>query len=574
MWGEIIYVPADSSWNLKGTIDSTFTDGCESDTCNKFNTCAYLHPTESLNKAVCHCSTGILGEVSDPLLVPQCETTEEWDFSSDSECDDGKIITGYGICSEVTDETCAKYIHPESLQEKILDYEKMCYFKSTLSYEVVYLTTDAPECASAYEDLTDTQVADWGFTTDKFNSSICDWLQDTQQSCKMSSIYCKNEGTSFKFEIKMKPELPSTMYEWVDSDKTYFTETVIPAINTNSVKFSFLLQSLTTTVEDTRRDISNDNCENSDEDENACDKTHTKYCLNYDISFSRCYCEPGYEGDTCSDIIEVCTGITCLNKGTCSEGLKGASPDGINFNCECQDNWNGQYCETDVTPLECSASPALICDAGGAGSGRCIEPGVSNTGQRYCACKPDDYRTYPIDGSSGNCNDQMCEPSTCQSDTVPQIGTCTPEVSSTSGYSCTCLKYKTNAPDTLLKTFAELKLDFGDVIQTNGINLAFNFKNHGDDCELNSCDGFDCMNGYCVPDGAVKSCHCANGWEKKVGQIVCSEDIDECTSTPCLNSGSCKNLELTTDSPTGFECVCEPEFSGELCENTYRILFV
>ena len=38
------------------------------------------------------------------------------------------------------------------------------------------------------------------------------------------------------------------------------------------------------------------------------------------------------------------------------------------------------------------------------------------------------------------------------------------------------------------------------------------------------------------------------------------QDIDECTSSPCLNNGTC------VDRPNGFECACTSLFRGDICE--------
>ena len=38
-------------------------------------------------------------------------------------------------------------------------------------------------------------------------------------------------------------------------------------------------------------------------------------------------------------------------------------------------------------------------------------------------------------------------------------------------------------------------------------------------------------------------------------------DIDECQDKPCLYGGECTNLL------GGFECACQPEFTGVRCQN-------
>ena len=49
--------------------------------------------------------------------------------------------------------------------------------------------------------------------------------------------------------------------------------------------------------------------------------------------------------------------------------------------------------------------------------------------------------------------------------------------------------------------------------------------------------------------------------------MVYLSDVDECASQPCVN-GKCE------DKVNGFECQCEPGYTGDMCEtgnsNNYR----
>ncbi|KAL3848339.1 hypothetical protein ACJMK2_019207, partial [Sinanodonta woodiana] len=35
--------------------------------------------------------------------------------------------------------------------------------------------------------------------------------------------------------------------------------------------------------------------------------------------------------------------------------------------------------------------------------------------------------------------------------------------------------------------------------------------------------------------------------------------VNECTNNPCQNGGTCQN------KPGSFQCICPPEFTGQLC---------
>ncbi|XP_078359794.1 uncharacterized protein LOC144644227 isoform X4 [Oculina patagonica] len=72
----------------------------------------------------------------------------------------------------------------------------------------------------------------------------------------------------------------------------------------------------------------------------------------------------------------------------------------------------------------------------------------------------------------------------------------------------------------------------------------------------NNFRGEDCVHtlgprhGYTWNDVDCDACH----------QYTCKKDYDECTSTPCLNGGTCKNGKRT------FSCTCPPTHKGSLCE--------
>ena len=49
--------------------------------------------------------------------------------------------------------------------------------------------------------------------------------------------------------------------------------------------------------------------------------------------------------------------------------------------------------------------------------------------------------------------------------------------------------------------------------------------------------------------------------------FVCLIDIDECSSNPCLNGGSC------TDQVNGYVCSCPPTYTGAQCQTGKLVWF-
>jgi hypothetical protein len=74
-------------------------------------------------------------------------------------------------------------------------------------------------------------------------------------------------------------------------------------------------------------------------------------------------------------------------------------------------------------------------------------------------------------------------------------------------------------------------------------------------CEENvdNCDPDPCHHGQCQDGIDSYTCLCNPGY---MGAI-CSDQIDECYSSPCLNEGRCIDLV------NGYQCNCQPGTSGE-----------
>ncbi len=71
---------------------------------------------------------------------------------------------------------------------------------------------------------------------------------------------------------------------------------------------------------------------------------------------------------------------------------------------------------------------------------------------------------------------------------------------------------------------------------------------------FNPCDQLDCFNGLCQVRDREAVCQCAPGFKSKSG--TCN-DIDECTTSPCHPSATCRN------TPGSFQCLCAEGLVGD-----------
>jgi surface protein len=81
----------------------------------------------------------------------------------------------------------------------------------------------------------------------------------------------------------------------------------------------------------------------------------------------------------------------------------------------------------------------------------------------------------------------------------------------------------------------------------------------GVQCEsdVNECSSSPCGNGGTCSDGVNGyTCVCAPGFTG----TQCESDFNECSSSPCGNGGTC------SDGVNGYTCVCAPGFTGTQCE--------
>ena len=111
------------------------------------------------------------------------------------------------------------------------------------------------------------------------------------------------------------------------------------------------------------------------------------------------------------------------------------------------------------------------------------------------------------------------------------------------------------------------------------------FANENCEVDVDECLSTPCANGAACTDSSSStnvsadafSCSCAAGYANGsciYGNIaeydhlcniteggLCDVDVDECASTPCLNSGNCSSAVHS------YSCVCSSGYVGDNCEN-------
>ncbi|KAL4239882.1 Calcium ion binding [Mactra antiquata] len=262
---------------------------------------------------------------------------------------------------------------------------------------------------------------------------------------------------------------------------------------------------------------------------NPCSEQGTESCNSIPGVGFTCNCRSGWEGETCTDRIQICDRDLCAH-GTCSLTLDSLSRS--YFQCTCEDGWEGElcdqvidYCNVDNFGTECQ--------------GNC-----HNVFKRYfCECPPNVFGT--------NCENQ---PTPCI--TYPKCinGQC----SYNGTMHCDC-------PPEYTGDACHIRVDYCG--QTNPCMHGSTCENTdsyyrcicpegytGPNCEdmVDYCDGVFCSGGTCINrrDGYV--CRCPLG---RTG-ANCNREIDS-------------NYDLYFNHPQGYGFAWVP-FSVEV-ENTARV---
>nr|XP_051676393.1 protein crumbs homolog 1 isoform X2 [Oryctolagus cuniculus] len=240
-------------------------------------------------------------------------------------------------------------------------------------------------------------------------------------------------------------------------------------------------------------------------------------CLN-EIGRYVCICPHDYSGVNCELEIDECWSQPCLNGATCRDAL------GTYF-CDCAPGFQGDSCELNVD--ECASQPCLH-------GGLCMDGGNSYT----CNCMGSGYTGTHCETLLPLCWSKPCHNNaTCEDNVDNYICHCWP------GY-----------------TGAQCETDVNEC-SSNPCRPT------GDCVELSSEQQYGRVAGlpssFSYGEAAGYVCACHSGFTG----IHCEEDIDECSSNPCQNGGTCENL------PGNYICRCPFDnlsgifYGGENCSD-------
>ncbi|TNN61134.1 Cubilin [Liparis tanakae] len=290
-------------------------------------------------------------------------------------------------------------------------------------------------------------------------------------------------------------------------------------------------------------------------------------CLNNPGSFS-CTCSPEWSGTLCTVRYDDCrnAGADLCVHGTCidADRLTAGQP---RYQCICESGWDApagnpscvsdvDECNLPITP--CSSNPAVPCyntqgsfycggcPAGWQGNGyscRDVDECLTNNGG--CSSAP----VVQCLNTMGSFHCGLCPPGyegdgrTCTQSNVcaTNNGGCHP-LATCSASTGTSLPVCTCPPGYIGNGYGP-----AGCTQTSNI------------CQTSN----PCVNGQCVATSSASGyiCDCNSGW----GGVHCDQNINECSSSPCQNGGTC------ADAIDGFTCTCTAQWTGPLCQSPQQV---
>uniref|UniRef100_A0A2K5F2U3 Protein crumbs homolog 1 n=1 Tax=Aotus nancymaae TaxID=37293 RepID=A0A2K5F2U3_AOTNA len=300
---------------------------------------------------------------------------------------------------------------------------------------------------------------------------------------------------------------------------------------------------------------------------NPCRGSATCVTIPGERSFL-CKCPPGYSGTSCETTIGSCGMNSCQHGGICHQ-------DPIYPVCICPAGYAGRFCEIDHD--ECASSPCqngAVCQDGINGYSCFCVPGYQG---RHCNLEVDECASDP-------CKNEA----TCLNEIGRYTCICPHDYSGYTGVQCEidineCSSNPCQSDGECVELSSEKK--YGHIV-----GLPSSFSSHeasgyvcicqpgftGIYCEedVNECSSNPCQNGgTCENLPGNYTCHCPfdNLSRTFYGGRDCSDILLGCTHQQCLNNGIC--IPHFQDGQHGFSCLCPSGYTGSLCEIATTLSF-